>query len=150
MWFFVVGFHFQGTSALALDAKGRFGVPARHREALRSDAGGQLTLTRHPDGCLMVFPRPVWEGFREQVAALPMAAAGWKRLFLGSAIDAELDGAARVLVSPELRAAAGLTRDVLLLGMGHHLELWAADRHAASEAALLQQPMPEVLRNFTF
>jgi hypothetical protein len=59
-------------------------------------------------------------------------------------------GAARVLVSPELRAAAGLTRDVLLLGMGHHLELWAADRHAASEAALLQQPMPEVLRNFTF
>lgn len=146
----MAAFHFQGTSALALDAKGRLVVPARHRELLETDAGGKLTLTRHPEGCLMLFPRPVWEMFREQVAALPMAASGWKRLFLGSAMDVEIDASARVPVSPELRAAAGLTRDVLLLGMGQHLELWSAERHAASEAALLQQPMPEVLQNFTF
>lgn len=150
LWFFVVSFHFQGTSALVLDAKGRFAVPARHREVLQSGAAGQLTLTRHPQGCLMVFPRPVWERFRDLVTALPMAAAGWKRLFLGSAMDVALDGAARVLVSPELRDAAGLTRDVLLLGLGDHLELWSPERHAASEAALLQQPMPDVLSNFTF
>lgn len=96
LWFFVVSFHFQGTSALVLDAKGRFVVPVRHREVLQTLAAGQLTLTRHPQGCLMVCPRPVWERFRE-------------------------------LVSPELRAAAGVTRDVLLL-----------------------QPLPDVLRNFTF
>ncbi|MEY8876894.1 MAG: division/cell wall cluster transcriptional repressor MraZ [Leptothrix sp. (in: b-proteobacteria)] len=143
-------FHFQGTSALALDAKGRVTVPARHRELLAALAEGQITLTKHPEGCLMVFPRPVWEGFRTKVEALPLSASGWKRIFLGSAMDVEIDSGARMLISPELRAAAGLDRDVLLIGMGNHLELWDAQRHAAAEAAVLQQPMPDALQDFSF
>jgi MraZ protein len=98
----------------------------------------------------MVFPRPAWETFRDKVAALPMSAAGWKRIFLGNAMDVEVDSAARVLVSPELRAAAGLTKDVMLLGMGSHFELWDAQRYAAHEAEVMAQPMPEVLQDFTF
>jgi MraZ protein len=141
---------FQGASALSLDAKGRLAVPARHRDALQALCGGQLTLTKHPEGCLMVFPRPAWETFRDKVAALPMSAAGWKRIFLGNAMDVEVDSAARVLVSPELRAAAGLTKDVMLLGMGSHFELWDAQRYAAHEAEVMAQPMPEVLQDFTF
>jgi MraZ protein len=141
---------FQGASALSLDAKGRLAVPARHRDALQALCAGQLTLTKHPEGCLMVFPRPAWETFRDKVAALPMSAAGWKRIFLGNAMDVEVDSAARVLVSPELRAAAGLTKDVMLLGMGSHFELWDAQRYAAHEAEVMAQPMPEVLQDFTF
>jgi DNA-binding transcriptional regulator/RsmH inhibitor MraZ len=38
-----------------------------------------------------------------------------------------------VLIAPELRASAGLVRDVMLLGMGSHFELWDAERHAAHE-----------------
>ncbi|WP_110400089.1 division/cell wall cluster transcriptional repressor MraZ [Sphaerotilus hippei] len=143
-------FHFQGTSALALDAKGRVTVPARHRDLLQALAQGRLTLTKHPEGCLMVFPRPVWEAFRVRVEALPMSAGGWKRIFLGSAFDVDIDNAARVLIAPELRAAAGLSKDVLMLGMGNHLELWDAQRYAAAEAAVLQQPMPDVLQDFSF
>ncbi|MBH1987257.1 MAG: division/cell wall cluster transcriptional repressor MraZ [Burkholderiales bacterium] len=141
---------FQGASALSLDAKGRLAVPARHRDALQALCGGQLTLTKHPEGCLMVFPRPAWEGFRDKVAALPMSAAGWKRIFLGNAMDVDIDSAARVLVSPELRVAAGLTKDVMLLGMGSHFELWDAQRYAAHEAEVMAQPMPDVLQDFTF
>ena len=141
---------FQGASALSLDAKGRLAVPARHRDALQALCAGQLTLTKHPEGCLMVFPRPAWETFRDKVAALPMSAAGWKRIFLGNAMDVEVDSAARVLVSPELRAAAGLTKDVMLLGMGSHFELWDAQRYAAHEAEVMAQPMPDVLQDFTF
>ena len=152
LWVFVAGFHFQGTSALALDAKGRFSVPARHREmlAVAPEERPTLTLTRHPDGCLMVFPRAVWEDFRARIASLPLSASGWKRLLLGSAMEVELDSASRVLVSPELRTAAGLDRQVLLIGMGNHLELWDVQRHAAAEAALLQQPMPASLQDFSF
>jgi MraZ protein len=146
----VADFHFQGTSALALDAKGRLSVPARHREVLQSLSGGQLTFTKHPEGCLMVFPRPAWEAFRERIAALPMSANAWKRVFLGSASDVEVDSASRVLVAPELRSFAGLTKDVVLLGLGGHLELWDAEKHAAHEAAALQQPMPEALLDFSF
>ncbi len=147
---FCVSLLFQGASALSLDAKGRLAVPARHRDALQALCGGQLTLTKHPEGCLMVFPRPAWEVFRDKVAALPMSAAGWKRIFLGNAMDVEVDSAARVLVSPELRAAAGLSKDVMLLGMGSHFELWDAQRYAAHEAEVMAQPMPEVLQDFTF
>lgn len=147
---FCVGLIFQGASALSLDAKGRLAVPVRHRDALQALCSGQLTLTKHPEGCLMVFPRPAWETFRDKVAALPMSAAGWKRIFLGNAMDVEVDSAARVLVSPELRAAAGLSKDVMLLGMGSHFELWDAQRYAAHEAEVMAQAMPDVLQDFTF
>ncbi len=146
----MAAFHFQGTSALTLDAKGRMSVPSRHRDVLPWLSGGLLTFTKHPEGCLMVFPRPAWEAFRERIAALPMSANAWKRVFLGSACDVEVDGASRVLVAPELRAFAGLDREVVLMGMGGHLELWDAQRYAAHEAAALQQPMPAALQDFSF
>ncbi|MBA4109976.1 MAG: cell division/cell wall cluster transcriptional repressor MraZ [Leptothrix sp. (in: Bacteria)] len=141
---------FQGASALALDAKGRLAVPARHRDVLQALCEGQLTLTKHPESCLMVFPRPAWETFRDKVAALPMSASGWKRIFLGNAMDVEIDGASRFLVSPELRAAAGLSKEVMLLGMGSHFELWDAQRYAAHEAEVMAQAMPDALQDFTF
>jgi MraZ protein len=147
---FCVSLVFQGASALSLDAKGRLAVPVRHRDALQALCGGQLTLTKHPEGCLLVFPRPAWELFRDKVAALPMSASGWKRIFLGNAQDVEIDSAARVLVAPELRAAAGLSKDVMLLGMGSHFELWDAQRYAAHEAEVMAQAMPDALQDFSF
>ena len=146
----MANFVFQGASALTLDGKGRVAVPARHRDVLLATAAGQLTLTKHPQGCLMVFPRPAWEAFRDRVAALPMSASGWKRVFLGNAMDVEIDGASRVLVSPELRASAKLTRDVMLLGMGSHFELWDAETHAAHEAEVMAGPLPDALKDFSF
>ncbi|MEI2416923.1 division/cell wall cluster transcriptional repressor MraZ [Orrella sp. JC864] len=141
---------FQGSSALTLDAKGRVTVPTRHRDVLAAQCEGRLTLTRHPDGCLLVYPRPVWEAKREQIAALPMQARALQRLLLGNAQDVELDGAGRVLVAPELRAAAGMTREVMLLGMGAHFELWDAAALARREAEDLAQNMAGVLDQFSF
>ena len=133
---------FQGASSLSLDAKGRLSVP--------SGDGGQLTITRHPHGCLMVFPRPEWEKFRERVATLPMSAQWWKRIFLGNAMDVEMDGTGRVLVSPELRAAAGISRDTMLLGLGNHFELWDKATYEAQEAQAMQGAMPDVFKDFSF
>ncbi len=79
-----------------------------------------------------------------------MSASGWKRIFLGNAQDVEIDSAARVLVAPELRAAAGLSKDVMLLGMGSHFELWDAQRYAAHEAEVMAQAMPDALQDFSF
>ena len=141
---------FQGASALTLDGKGRLAMPARHREVLSAMGVNDLTVTKHPEGSLMVFPRPAWEVFRDKVAALPMSASGWKRIFLGNAMDVEMDSASRVLISPELRAAAGLNRDVMLLGMGSHFELWDSVRYAEHEALVMQSDMPEVLKDFSF
>ena len=141
---------FQGASSLSLDVKGRLSVPTRHREVLLAIAAGQLTLTKHPHGCLMLFPRPEWEKFRDRIAALPMAAQWWKRIFLGNAMDMSLDGTGRVLISPELRAAAGISRDVILLGMGNHFEVWDSASYLAQEARAMQAEMPDVFREFSF
>jgi MraZ protein len=141
---------FQGASSLSLDAKGRLSVPTRHRDVLTATAAGQLTITKHPHGCLMVFPRGEWEKFRERLAALPMSAQWWKRIFLGNAMDCEMDGNGRVLISPELRAAAGLSKEAVLLGMGNHFELWDAQTYAAQEQAAMQADMPDVFKDFSF
>ncbi|VVD88635.1 division/cell wall cluster transcriptional repressor MraZ [Pandoraea terrigena] len=141
---------FQGASALSLDAKGRMSIPARHRDVLQGDAQGKVTITKHPDGCLLLFPRPEWEIFRGKIAALPMDAHWWRRIFLGNAADVEMDSAGRVLVAPELRAAAGMDKEVMLLGMGSHFELWDAVTYAAKEQAAMAQGMPDALKNFTF
>ena len=125
-------------------------MPTRHRDVLSATAAGQLTITKHPHGCLMVFPRPEWEKFRERIAQLPMSAQWWQRIFLGNAMDVDMDGTGRVLVSPELRQAAGLTRDVMLLGMGQHFELWDKTTYEAKEAEAMQAGMPEAFEDFAF
>ena len=141
---------FQGPAALTLDVKGRLAVPARHLAVLREMGVNQLTITKHPDGPLMVFPRPAWETFRDRISALPMDAVRWKRVFLGNAMDVEIDASSRVLIAPELRASAGLDRSVMLLGMGNHLELWDATRHAEHEADVMRGEMPDALKGFSF
>jgi MraZ protein len=141
---------FQGASAINLDAKGRMSIPAKHRDALAVQCEGRLTLTKHPDGCLLFFPRPVWESHREQIAAWPMSAKAWQRIFLGNACDVEMDSAGRVLISPELRAAVGLSKDVMLLGMGSHFEIWDAAKLNDSEQAAVAGGMPDALSNFSF
>lgn len=149
-WVFVANTVFQGPAALTLDGKGRLTMPARHLTVLRALEVSQLTITKHPDGPLMVFPRPTWEEFRDRINALPMEAVRWKRVFLGNAMDVDLDASSRVLVAPELRKSAGLDRDVMLIGMGSHLELWDAALHAAHEADVVKGEMPESLKGFTF
>ncbi|HTN50629.1 MAG TPA: division/cell wall cluster transcriptional repressor MraZ [Burkholderiaceae bacterium] len=141
---------FQGATQLTLDGKGRISMPARHRDAFAAGCEGRLTVTRHPDGCLLVYPRPAWEARREQIAQLPYSARALQRLLLGSAVDVELDSAGRILIGAELRAAAGLDRQVMLLGMGAHLELWDTARLADHERQALANGLPESAADFTF
>lgn len=119
---------FQGAASLSLDAKGRMAVPARHRDALGRTAGGRLVLTAHPHRCLLLYPEPAWEPIRAKILAAPSLepkAAMLRRLLVGFAVDLEMDGAGRVLVTPELRQYAGLEKDVWLVGQGSHFEVWS-------------------------
>ena len=141
---------FQGASSLALDTKGRLSVPTRYRDLLGASVSGQLTITKHPHGCLMIFPRHEWEKFRERIASLPMQAQWWKRIFLGNAMDVDMDVSGRVLVSPELRTAAGISKDSILLGMGAYFELWDAATYVAQEAEQMKGEMPDVFKDFSF
>ncbi len=138
---------FQGESALTLDGKGRVTVPTRFRDALAALCAGQMTLTKSPSRCLLLFPRPAWVEFRSKLLALPMEADNFRRLYLGSAMDVDIDSGSRVLLSPELRGWARLEKDLMLVGMGGRMEIWDRERYLANEETTLAQPMPDALRN---
>jgi MraZ protein len=136
-----------GGPILLLDGKGRITMPARHRDALVQLGGDQLTVTKSLRRCLTIFPRPVWDGFKAKILLWPMEMDDWRRLFLASAANVEIDSASRVLIAPELREWAGIEREVYLFGMGRRFELWDKARYDAHEAGLLASRPPEDVRN---
>jgi MraZ protein len=98
----------------------------------------------------MIFPQDAWAVFSARMAQVKMGEQVLKRIFLGSAMDVEMDGTGRVLVSPELRAAANITKDAILMGMGSHFELWDKATYEKQEAEALQNLPPDALDNFAF
>jgi len=146
---------FQGATQINLDAKGRMAVPTRSRDALTAGGTVKLVLTAHPHGCLLLYPMPAWEPIRAQVmtfSSVDRQASLWKRLLVGFAEEHELDSAGRLLVSPELRDFAHITRAVMLVGQGSHFELWDLERWNAQLEALLSggsPTLPPGMENFS-
>ena len=138
---------FRGGPVLTLDIKGRVTVPARHRDVLMSTVSGQMVISKNPDGCLSLFPLPVYEQFEAHILSLPTDNDAWRRLYIGSATEVEIDSASRVLIPPELRTWACLERDVKFMGVGPHFELWDMARYEAREIAAVAAGRPEALRN---
>lgn len=120
---------FTGISALNLDAKGRMTVPARHREALTEGGQHQLALVESDNGCLLLMTHQRW---MEKVASLGEGEEDEerRRFWLGLSDTPEIDAAGRVLLNPVLRDGAGISREVILLGVGPHFEIWDANRLA--------------------
>ena len=132
---------------LTLDGKGRLTVPARWRDVLVATVQGQMVVAKNPDGCLALYPLPVWEQFENSVLALTTEDEAWRRFFIGSATEVEIDTASRVLIPPELRLWAGLEEKVKFMGVGSHFELWDMARHEAHEAEAIAKGRPAPLRN---
>ena len=127
---------FQGETAITLDDKGRIAIPAAYRELVSKVSGNRLVVTYNPyeAGCLWLYPEAEWQRVRDQVNALPNAKRVHRNLQLklvGAATLVEPDGNGRILLPPTHRAAAGLEKKVVLLGMGSKFELWSEQAHAA-------------------
>lgn len=138
---------FRGGPVLTLDSKGRVTVPARHRDVLMTTVNGQMVISKNPDGCLSLFPLPVWEQFESHILGLPTDNDAWRRVYIGSATEVEIDSASRVLIPPELRLWACLEKDVKFMGVGPNFELWDMTRYEAREVAAIAAGRPEALRN---
>jgi MraZ protein len=125
---------FRGVTHLALDAKGRLAIPARHRDALiqstvhgQPAASGALILTADPARCLLLYPRAVWEPIQARLMALSSFSVeirSLQRLIVGHADEVDMDGSGRILVPPALRQYAALGHHVVLVGQGKKFELW--------------------------
>ena len=107
----------------SLDTKGRLIMPAK----LRADMGERFIVTKGLDGCLFAFSQKEWENFETKLKALPLSdknARNFVRFFLSGATECEIDKQGRFLIPNNLRAAAGLEKEVVIIGVGTRLEIW--------------------------
>jgi MraZ protein len=153
---------FRGVSQLALDAKGRIAIPAKHREALARGAPdtdpstpGTVVITADPSRCLLVYPRAAWDPIQARLMALSSfnpEIRSLQRLIVGFADDVDLDGNGRILVPPALRDYASLEHHVVLVGQGNKFELWDAARWNDATARAITFPssgLPPELDGFS-
>lgn len=105
-------------------------MPAKHRDALLAESAGNVVLTAHPHGCLLLYPQPAWEPIQAKLMALSSfdkQSSAFQRLLVGYAEDIVLDATGRLLVSSALRVFAGFEKEVMLVGQGSHFELWSIE-----------------------
>ena len=106
-----------------IDAKGRLSMPSK----LRRDMGEAFIVTKGLDGCLFAFSQEEWLNFEEKLKALPLSdknARNFVRFFLAGATECELDKQGRFLIPSNLRLAASLEKEAIIIGVGTRLEIW--------------------------
>ena len=107
----------------SIDEKGRLIIPAK----LRDDLGENFVFCNGLEGCLFVYSQEEWNKFVTELEALPRMSKDariYKRYFFGSASEGTFDKQGRVLVPPPLRKTANLEKDVVLVGVQDHVEIW--------------------------
>jgi len=130
----------KGLHMLALDAKGRLSIPARYRTELEEQSQGRLVITVQRHGkSLLIYPEPDFQEAAREVQKLSdfePSEQRFKYLFIGHAMDMDIDGSGRVLVPPVLRALVGIEKKVALVGMTNKFELWDEDAWLEQQRSL--------------
>lgn len=110
-----------------IDTKRRVALPKKFRELL----GDTVVVTRGLDKCLFVYSMNEWERLARKLSKIPMGEASnrsFVRIMLSGASDAELDSQGRILVPEYLKEYAGLTKNVIIVGLYDKLEIWDEDK----------------------
>lgn len=112
-----------GTYHHNIDSKGRMSFPTKLRDIL----GGEFYVTKSIDQkCLTIYSKAEWEKLAEKVATLPESMGGLKikRWLFSGAGELVPDKQGRVLIPSDLRDFAGLTKDVVVIGLDDKAEIW--------------------------
>lgn len=114
---------FLGEYGHSLDEKGRVVMPSKFRD----DLADGCVVTKGQERCLYVFPTDQWEIEAARVLTLPRTdrrARNYSRAFFASASNQPLDQTGRCHIPEPLRVFAGLKRDLTVVGVADHVEIW--------------------------
>ena len=109
------------------DAKYRLRIPAK----LKKELGENCVITKGNDGCLFLLPKVEMDNILNKIENLSIFNSQLQkplRFLFSSAVEIEEDNQGRFLLPANLREFAGITKDVVFVGVGNRAELWSEDR----------------------
>jgi len=132
---------FRGIFHNSLDEKGRLNIPSKLRDQIKNDHDAPLVVTLGFDQCLFLYPMDAWKKIEDQLSTLNTLDPGVRQLqrtILGNSDEVEMDAQGRIVLSPVLRQAAGLSKAVVLAGMLGRIEVWDKQKYENYHAQTAQ------------
>jgi len=139
--------NFQGEYINLIDPKGRASIPSRFRETLNGAYGDdRLVVTKNSDGGLTAYPLSRWPQLVENVKNLPAGElkTNTTRLLVSPAQECTFDKQGRIQIPLSLRSHAGLTKEIVVVGLFDKIEIFNQSRYdqvtQKSESFLQENP----------
>ena len=117
---------FTGRHYHFMDNKGRVSIPSRYREILQERKDHQIVLTNF-QGYILAFPAAEWQKIEAKFAEQPLFRKdlrNFQRFLISGVEECPLDRQGRILIPPNLRDYAKLSREVCLVGAVRCFEIW--------------------------
>jgi MraZ protein len=121
---------FRGRFEHTIDGKGRISIPSKFREILSKKYEDRVVVTNF-DHCLIAFPEEEWSMLEQKAGSFSLMrkeTSAFFRFFYSSASDCVIDKQGRLLIPQTLREYANLQKDVVLVGEGKRIEIFAKER----------------------
>ena len=140
---------FRGSSFHTIDAKGRIIIPTRFRDVIKADGSEGVMISRM-DNCLVGFVFNEWRKIEAKILAMAEKSENmrrFRRVFIGGAFECNGDKQDRILIPPSLRQYAGLDREIVLVGVLDHFEVWSRENWDNENMRLEEDMKQEEVRN---
>ncbi len=122
---------FKGIFEHQLDDKNRLRIPSKFRKELTGEHGEKTySFFRGMNRCICVMADELLDETISELSDEAISESSEaSTLFFGSIFSAEEDAQGRVVLPTLLRKMAGIKKDIVTLGRGKRLEIWAAERY---------------------
>ncbi len=99
------------------------------------------------DGGLCAYTFDEWRNIEKKVlAAKSKHMTKFKRIFIGNACECMCDKQERILIPQSLREYAGLEKDIVLVGLLDHFEIWSKEKWERENQIMEQELEKEEVR----
>ena len=118
----------RGRAHIKIDPKGRLSFPTTFRKALGSSVEVCITNNLYKGHRFLdLYTQNEWKKLEQNISRMPRLKSevqAFQRFYLSGGELCTLDSQGRVLVPQHLREYASLEQDIVLVGMGHKIEIW--------------------------
>ena len=140
---------FRGSSLHTIDSKGRIIIPARFREIIKADDNNGIMISRMDSG-LVAYTHTEWRKIETRILSLAEKSDNmrrFRRVFIGGAFECPCDKQGRILIPPMLRQYAELSREIVLVGVLDHFEIWSREKWEKENLHMEKDMKKEEVRN---